>query len=108
MHLKDVEPALAERLRAGELSLMQAVQLGVFPPLGRGEVAIAKIVARLEESGRDLWYVLEQDAAIAEGDPDAVAPLRHNADLSLRFLQGLVPAAAGSGTTHPNHRHPEG
>ena len=97
VHLKDVEPARAVRLKAGELSLMQAVQGGLFPPLGRGGVAIAEIVARLEESGRDLWYVLEQDAAIAEGDVSAVAWLRRNADLSLEFLRGLVPARAGSG-----------
>ena len=107
VHLKDLEPALAERLKAGELSLMQAVQRGLFPPLGRGEVAIAKIVACLEESGRNLWYVLEQDAAIAEGDLSAVAGLRRNADLSLEFLQSLVPAGAGSGRAN-NHRFPEG
>ena len=108
VHLKDVDPALGARLTAGELSLMEAVQHGLFPPLGRGEVAIAEIVARLEESGRDLWYVLEQDAAIAEGDLSAVAWLRRNADLSLDFLRGLVPARAGSGAMHNNHRFPEG
>ena len=97
VHLKDVEPSLAARLKAGELSLMRAVQGGLFPPIGRGEVAIAEIVTRLEESGRDRWYVLEQDAAIADGDLSAVAWLRRNADLSLEFLQGLVPARAGSG-----------
>ena len=108
VHLKDVDPALGARLAAGELTLMQAVQRGLFPPLGLGEVAIAEIVARLEESGRDLWYVLEQDAAIAEGDLSAVARLRRNADLSLDFLRGLVPARAGSGAMHNNHRFPEG
>lgn len=108
VHLKDLEPSLAERLKAGELSLMQAVQRGLFPPLGRGGLAIAEIVSRLEESGRDLWYVLEQDAAIAEGDLSAVAGLRRNADLGLEFLRSLVPVVAGSGATHNNHRFPEG
>ena len=108
VHLKDLDPALGARLTAGELSLMEAVQRGLFPPLGRGKVAITEIVARLEESGRDLWYVLEQDAAIAEGDLSAVARLRRNADLSLDFLRGLVPARAGSGAIHNNHRFPEG
>ena len=108
VHLKDVDPVLRARLTAGELSLMEAVQRGLFPPLGRGEVAITEIVARLEESGRDLWYVLEQDAAIAEGDLSAVAWLRRNADLNLDFLRGLVPARAGSGAMHNNHRFPEG
>ena len=108
VHLKDLDPALGARLTAGELSLMEAVQHGLFPPLGRGGVAITEIVARLEESGRDIWYVLEQDAAIAEGDLSAVAWLRRNADLSLDFLRGLVPARAGNGAMHNNHRFPEG
>lgn len=108
VHLKDLDPTLGARLTAGELSLMEAVQHGLFPPLGRGEVAISEIVARLEESGRDLWYVLEQDAAIAEGDLAAVGRLRRNADQSLDFLRSLVPAPAGSGATHNNHRFPEG
>ena len=108
VHLKDVDSALRVRLTAGELSLMQAVQRGLFPPLGRGEVAIAEVVTRLEKSGRHPWYVLEQDAAIADGDLSAVAWLRRNADLSREFLQGLVSAGAGSGTTHNNHQFPEG
>ena len=98
----------ADALGAGRLTLMQAVQRGLFPPLGRGGVPIAEIVARLEESGHQLWYVLEQDAAIAEGDLSAVARLRRNADQSLDFLRGLVPAHAGSGAMHNNHRFPEG
>ena len=108
VHLKDLDPALGARLRTRELSLMQAVQRGLFPPLGRGGAAIAEIVARLEESGRDLWYVLEQDAAIAEGDLSAVARLRRNADLSLDFLRDLVSVSTGSGARHNNHRFPEG
>lgn len=108
VHIKDLDLAMARRLKAGEMSLMEAVQGSLFPPLGRGGVAIAEIVTRLEESGRDLWYVLEQDAAIAEGDIRAVAGLRQNADLSLEFLRGLVPAGAGSGRANNNHQFPEG
>ncbi len=108
VHVKDVDPARAARLRVGGQSLMQAVQRGLFPPLGRGAVSIAEIITRLEESGRDLWYVLEQDAAIAAGDPGAIAGLRRNADMSLAFLRSLVPAQAGSGANHNNHRFPEG
>jgi len=108
VHLKDLDTALAEPLRARELSLMQAVQRGLFPSLGRGGVPIVEIVTRLEESGRDLWYVLEQDAAIAESDLSAVARVRQNADQSLEFLRGLLPAYAGSGTITNNHQFPEG
>ena len=36
VHLKDVDAAVAARLRTGELSLLQAVQAGVFTALGTG------------------------------------------------------------------------
>ncbi len=108
VHLKDLDTDLAESLRARKLSLMQAVQRGLFPSLGRGGVPIVEIVTRLEESGRDLWYVLEQDSAITESDLSAVARLRQNADQSLEFLRGLLPAYAGSRTITNNHRFPEG
>ncbi len=108
VHLKDVDLGLGERLQQGQLSLMEAVQRGLFPPPGQGGVPIAEVVARLENSGRDLWYVLEQDAAIAEGDLHAVAGLRHNADVSLEFLRNLVPATVGARSSHNNHQFPEG
>lgn len=107
VHVKDVAPDVAQELKAGEMSLMQAVQRGLFPPLGRGALPIKDVVTRLENAGRDLWYVLEQDAAIAEGDASAVAGLRRNADLGIEFLRDLLPASAGNGTT-PQPRLPEG
>ena len=34
VHLKDVNAPLAEKVRGGELSLVEAVQAGLFRPLG--------------------------------------------------------------------------
>lgn len=98
VHIKDVNLGIAARVTAGELSLMQGVQQGLFPPLGQGGLPIAEIVDLLEESGRHLWYVLEQDAAIAEDDPSAIARLRSDACQSIEFLRSPEPAPAGAGT----------
>ena len=99
VHIKDVDLGIAARVMAGELSLMQGVQQGLFPPLGQGGLPIAEIVDLLEKSGRDLWYVLEQDAAISEDDPSAVARLRFDARQSIDFLRSLEPVLAGAGTS---------
>lgn len=104
VHIKDVDLGIAAQVTAGELSLMQGVQHGLFPPLGQGGLPIAEIVDLLEKSGRDLWYVLEQDAAIAEGDPSAVARLRFDACQSIDFLRSLEPVLAGAGTSQ-NKQH---
>ena len=106
VHIKDVDLGIAAQVTAGELSLMQGVQRGLFPPLGRGGLPIAEIVDLLEKSGRDLWYVLEQDAAIAEGDPSAIARLRFDACQSIDFLRNLEPVSAGAGTSQTKQHLP--
>jgi len=99
VHIKDVNLSIAARVSAGELSLMQGIQQGLFPPLGQGGLPIAEIVNLLETPRRNLWYVLEQDTAIAEGDPTAIAQLRLDACQSIDFLRGLEPALAGVGAS---------
>jgi inosose dehydratase len=69
VHLKDVRLDVARSLRAGELSLKDATERGLFCPLGQGDVPVADIVSQLEAAGYPGWYVLEQDTAIAGGDP---------------------------------------
>jgi inosose dehydratase len=87
-HLKDVDAGLAGRVRAGELSYTDAVRAGIYRPLGRGDVDVATIVASLEGSGYDGWYVLEQDTILA-GEPDDEGPVA-DVRASVRFLRGLA------------------
>jgi len=108
VHLKDVDEQMAEQVRAGERPFRRAVIEGLFKPLGKGFVDISGVIRYLEENHYQGWYVLEQDAAIADGDLSAVAWLRRNADLSLEFLRNLDPAPAGPRATHNNHRFPAG
>src|SRR2546423_7845117 len=58
VHLKDVDGALAEQLRASGVELVAAVQRGLFRPLGAGDVAVGSVVTALEQSGYSGWYVL--------------------------------------------------
>lgn len=68
MHLKDVDIAWAGKVQAGSASYTDAVAAGMYVALGEGDVDITAIVAALEDSGYDGWYVLEQDTILA-GDP---------------------------------------
>ncbi len=87
VHLKDVDPDVAVRLRSGEVTLMQAVQQGLFPPLGDGSVPLAEIISALEHARPELWYVLEQDAALSGPDAADVERLRRGVVKSLSFVQ---------------------
>jgi inosose dehydratase len=70
-HLKDVDATLAARLRAGELSLVGATQLGLFKPLGQGDARIPEVLRALDQAGYERWLVLEQDTAITGQEPPA-------------------------------------
>ena len=69
VHVKDVKLDVAARCTARELSLLKAVQAGMFPPLGEGNVPIANVLSTLEKAGYQGLYVLEQDLAITDGEP---------------------------------------
>jgi inosose dehydratase len=100
VHLKDVRTPVAERLNAGELSLMAAVQAGLFASLGEGNVPIAETITSLERQGYGGLYVLEQDVAITDGEPPAgEGPVRDVAKsvAFLRSLEGALSATVRSG-----------
>jgi len=91
-HLKDVDDALATRVRAGELTYTDAVRAGMYRPLGQGDIDIAGIVRGLEASGYTGWYVMEQDAILAAEPPADGGPVA-DVRASLAFLA----AAASDG-----------
>ncbi len=92
VHLKDVDEAVAQRLRAGELTLVQAVQAGLFRPLGTGDADIAQVVRNLEASGYERWLVLEQDTAITGQEPPVGSGPVLDVQGSIEFLATVAPA----------------
>ncbi|MFD8534073.1 TIM barrel protein [Streptosporangium canum] len=89
VHLKDVDAALAERVRAGELSYTEAVKAGIYHPLGRGDVDVPGIVAGLGAAGYAGWYVMEQDVVLGSEPPGGAGPL-HDVRASVAFLGSLA------------------
>jgi inosose dehydratase len=87
VHLKDVDAALAGRVRAGKLTYTEAVRRGVYRPLGEGDIDIAGIVAALTAAGYDGWYVLEQDTIVTAEPPPGAGPL-DDVRRSVAFLKG--------------------
>lgn len=88
VHLKDVDAGWAIRVRAGEVSYTEAVQRGMYRPLGEGDVDIRGIVAALEGAGYTGWYVLEQDTVL-DGEPPVDGGPVADVGASLNFLDTL-------------------
>lgn len=93
VHLKDVDERTAGRLRAGELGLVEAVQAGLFRPLGVGCAQVEDVVLALEQAGYDGWYVLEQDTAIADPESSPADDVR----TSVEFLRQVIAKQATEG-----------
>ena len=90
-HLKDVDAGIAARLRAGELTLVEATQAGLFRPLGRGDVRIDEVVDLLSTAGYERWLVLEQDTAITGVEPPVGRGPVIDVRTSIDYLHSLAP-----------------
>ena len=60
--------------------------------MGRGDVPISAIVTDLEVSSYDRWYVLEQDAALTEGEPPEGSGPKLDVQESVDYLRSIAHA----------------
>lgn len=90
-HLKDVDAALAARVQAGELTYTDAVQAGMYTPLGTGDVGIGGVVDTLLDAGYDGWFVLEQDTVL-DDDPAADGGPVLDVKASVAYLRSVTDA----------------
>jgi inosose dehydratase len=84
VHLKDVDMAVARR----GLSLVQAVQAGLFRPLGAGDVRIDEVLEGLDGYAR--WLVLEQDTALTGEEPPVGSGPVTDVRQSIEYLHSLA------------------
>lgn len=95
VHLKDVRLDMTPAVLRREVTLMSAVQAGVFTNLGSGDVDILGVVQTLEAGGYRGWYVIEQDTAITSGFPaEGEGPVKQ-VSASLQYLTDVVAPTLG-------------
>ena len=91
VHLKDVDAALACRVRTGEVTYTAAVREGIYRPLGEGDIDIPGIVGALTVAGYAGWYVMEQDT-ILRADPQPGAGPIGDVLRSVAFMEKVASA----------------
>lgn len=89
VHAKDVNLAIASKVKSGELTYHEGVVAGMYVPLGQGDVDVASIVRALEASGFDGWYVLEQDNVVSAEPAEGAGPFA-DAKASVTYLRSLL------------------
>lgn len=85
VHLKDVDTPIAKSMIAGETPWADGVDVGVFKPLGQGDIDFDAIFRVLDEIDYDGWFVIEQDKRLHEDSP---APF-DDVEASVRFLTAM-------------------
>lgn len=64
VHLKDVDPAVLQRLRGGEIDgFAEAVRQRIFTEPGHGMLDLRGVVGALAERAYDGWLMVEQDSS---------------------------------------------
>jgi inosose dehydratase len=69
VHLKDVDGAVLARVDREAHGFWDAVEQGVFCPLGEGIVDVPAVLAALAAAGYDGFATLEQDRVPGSGTP---------------------------------------
>lgn len=89
VHAKDVNESVADQVRDGSKTYIEAVASGLYAPLGQGDVDIKTIVDSLEAVGYDGWYVLEQDTIVSGAPAEGTGPI-DDARASVAYLRSLL------------------
>nr|WSX76112.1 TIM barrel protein [Streptomyces sp. NBC_00899] len=90
VHLKDVDAAAADAVRAGRTTYTAAVDAGLYRPLGAGDLDLPALLTSLEAAGYAGWYVMEQDTVLPTPPPPGTGPLT-DVRTSLTWLQSWTP-----------------
>lgn len=69
VHLKDIRPEVHARVAAEGLTFWEAIEAGIFCPLGEGVVDVAEVVAALEAVDYIGYATIEQDRVGGTGAP---------------------------------------
>ncbi len=91
VHIKDLDLDLGRQMVRHQIGFDDAIAKNVFVPLGDGDLDLASILPLLP---RDVWWVLEQDQAIAK-TPQAGKGPKIDAARSLQRLQALLKDGQG-------------
>ncbi|QAY61693.1 inosose dehydratase [Microbacterium protaetiae] len=93
VHVKDVDAALAARVRAGEVSYTDAVRQGLYTSIGAGDIDFLRIIGALERAGYRGVYVLERDVILDAAPQPGDGPAADVA-ASAAYLGDLIAGAA--------------
>jgi inosose dehydratase len=95
-HLKDVNSAMADKVRKHEVTYYDGMIAGLYTPLGQGDANIRIVVRNLIMAGYEGWFVLEQDNALSAEPAIGAGPFA-DAKASVEFLRAVLAELVAEG-----------
>ncbi|MGH7763261.1 MAG: sugar phosphate isomerase/epimerase family protein [Candidatus Dormibacteraceae bacterium] len=86
VHLNDVDPQLAGQVRDGSIEYGEAVELGLYKPLGEGGAPVVQVIEALRSASYRGWFTLEQETRLASPEDRPLGRISR----SLEFLLPLL------------------
>ncbi|HEY1420543.1 MAG TPA: sugar phosphate isomerase/epimerase [Candidatus Dormibacteraeota bacterium] len=86
VQLNDVDPELAKQVGDGTVDYAEAVDLGLYKPLGEGGAPVAQVIEALRKANYRGWYALEQETRLSTPDDRPLGRISR----SLEFLLPLL------------------
>lgn len=86
VHLNDVDPDLARRVRGRSLGYNDAVGRGLYKPIGEGAADVKAITAALRVANYRGWYTLEQEVRLASADDRPLGRVSRSLEYVLPLL----------------------
>lgn len=86
VHLNDVDPELAHQVSDGSIDYDDAVEMGLYRPLGEGGAPVAKVIEALRKANYRGWYTLEQETRLASRDDRPLGRISRSLEYVLPLL----------------------
>jgi inosose dehydratase len=86
VHLNDVDPELAHQVSDGSIEYDEAVEIGLYRPLGEGGAPVAKVIEALRKANYRGWYTLEQETRLASPDDRPLGRISRSLEYVLPLL----------------------
>lgn len=86
VQLNDVDGELARQVSQGSVEYGEAVELGLYRPLGEGSAPVARVIEALRKANYGGWYTLEQETRLASADDRPLGRISRSLEYLLPLL----------------------
>lgn len=86
VHLNDVDPELARQVSDGSVDYGEAVEMGLYRPLGEGGAPVDRVIEALRSADYRGWYTLEQETRLGSADDRPLGRISRSLEYLLPLL----------------------